>query len=409
MGHTSFPYTSRATDTWDALEEADADPADPADVWLIYADRSTNGAQEYNSGQGWTREHLWPQSLAQYEADSNDVPATDLHALRAALRSCNSHRSNHVFGAVPHTDWAPSHVDCPMLMCDPSLESGVCEPHDKIKGEIARALMYMALRYDGHNDVSALSGAENWVDLRLNDVAIGGEALLTSWSDAHPPGGAEIARDATIREWQGFGNPFVSDPTLTRCRFDAPPSSPPPPSPSTPMPRACLLLTGVFDGPLPGGLPKGIELSATCDIPDLTRYGLGVANNGGGTDSMEYNLGAGSLSAGAFMYVSSEADRFEEFFGFAPSATSGKVAVNGDDAIELFLDDTVVDTFGEIDTDGTNRPWVYSDGWAYRVSGTGPDGATFQRASWAFSGANALDNAATNAFSLTPMPIGQYA
>ena len=67
------------------------------------------------------------------------------------------------------------------------------------------------------------------------------------------------------------------------------------------------------------------------------------------------------------------------------------------------------DTFGEIDTDGSNRPWEYSDGWAYRVSGTGPDGATFQRASWTFSGANALDNAATNAAAVTPMPIGQYA
>ena len=124
---------------------------------------------------------------------------------------------------------------------------------------------------------------------------------------------------------------------------------------------------------------------------------------------MEYNLGAGSLSAGAFLYVSAEADRFEEFFGFAPSATSGKVAVNGDDAVELFLDGAVVDTFGEIGTDGTNRPWEYSDGWAYRLSGTGPDGPTFQRASWTFSGTNALKSAATNAVAVTPMPIGQYA
>ena len=179
-------------------QEADADPATAANVWLIYADRSTNGAQEYNSGRGWTREHLWPQSLAEYDAHSNDEPATDLHALRAAMQTCNSHRNNHVFGAVPHTDWAPSHPDCPMLMCDLSLESGVCEPHDKIKGEIARALMYMALRYDGFNDVSASSGAEDWLDLRLADVAIGGEPLLTSWSDAHPPGAAEIARDAIV-------------------------------------------------------------------------------------------------------------------------------------------------------------------------------------------------------------------
>ena len=98
----------------------------------------------------------------------------------------------------------------------------------------------------------------------------------------------------------------------------------------------------MFDGPLPGGLPKGVELSATCAIPDLRRYGLGSANNGGGTDGVESNLGAGSLRAGDFMYISSEADKFKKFFGFAPSATSDAIAVNGDDAIELFLDGVVV-------------------------------------------------------------------
>ena len=236
VGHRSFPYTSSRTDTWDVLKEADADPAAAANVWLLYADRSTNGAQEYNSGAGWTREHLWPQSLARYEASSNDEPATDLHALRAALQSCNSHRSNHVFGAVPHTDWAPSHTDCPLLMC----ESGVCEPHDTIKGEIARALMYMALRYDGADDVSASSGAEDWLDLRLADVSNGGEALLASWSDAHAPGAAEIARDAIIASRQGFGNPFVTDPTLTRCRYEqgSLPAMPPSPLPPSSLPSS---------------------------------------------------------------------------------------------------------------------------------------------------------------------------
>ena len=125
------------------------------------------------------------------------------------------------------------------------------------------------------------------------------------------------------------------------CGGGATPS--PSPSPSPPLSSStCLLLTGVFDGPLPGGLPKGVELSATCAIPDLRRYGLGTANNGKGTDGVEYNLAAGSLRAGDFMYVSSEADKFEEFFGFAPSATSEAIAVNGDDAIELFLDGVVV-------------------------------------------------------------------
>ena len=42
---------------------------------------------------------------------------------------------------------------------------------------------------------------------------------------------------------------------------------------------ASLILTGVVDGPLPGGVPKDIEVFATTNIPDLSVYGLESANN----------------------------------------------------------------------------------------------------------------------------------
>ena len=49
-----------------------------------------------------------------------------------------------------------------------------------------------------------------------------------------------------------------------------------------------LVITGVYDGPLTGGVPKGIELYVTADIADLSVYGVGAANNGGGTDGEIY-------------------------------------------------------------------------------------------------------------------------
>ena len=45
-----------------------------------------------------------------------------------------------------------------------------------------------------------------------------------------------------------------------------------------------LKINDVIDGPLSGGLPKAIELLATADIADLSIYGIGSANNGGGSD-----------------------------------------------------------------------------------------------------------------------------
>ena len=42
-----------------------------------------------------------------------------------------------------------------------------------------------------------------------------------------------------------------------------------------------LIMTGIIDGPLSGGTPKAIEFVALQDIPDLSRYGIGSASNGG--------------------------------------------------------------------------------------------------------------------------------
>ena len=167
-----------------------------------------------------------------------------------------------------------------------------------------------------------------------------------------------------------------------------------------------ILITGVVDGPLSGGVPKAVELCAVADIPDLSIYGVGSANNGGGTDGEEFTFPAGSVTAGTFIYVASEASGFSTFFGFAPDYTSSAMAINGDDAIELFMSGTVVDVFGDISVDGSGQPWEYMDGWAYRANSTGPDGNFFAIANWSFSGRNALDGETSNAGAAVPFPIG---
>ncbi len=171
-------------------------------------------------------------------------------------------------------------------------------------------------------------------------------------------------------------------------------------------PPVNLVITGVIDGPLTGGIPKAVELCAIADISDLSIYGVGVANNGGGSDGQEFTFPVGSISAGSFIYLASETDGFTTFFGFAPTYTSSVAAINGDDAVELFLDGEVVDVFGDIA--GPNTDWNYLDGWAYRKNFTGPDGSTFVLNNWTFSGANALDGETTNATAAVPFPIGTY-
>lgn len=169
-----------------------------------------------------------------------------------------------------------------------------------------------------------------------------------------------------------------------------------------------LVITGIVDGPLTGGIPKAIEFYVTQDIADLSIYGFGSANNGGGTDGEEFTFPVQSAAAGDFIYISSEAPGFTAFFGFAPQYVSNAAAINGDDAIELFKDGVVVDIFGDINVDGTGQAWDYADGWAYRKANTGPDGTTFILDNWIFSGIDALDNEISNASAVNPFPIATY-
>ncbi|MGC6427151.1 MAG: PEP-CTERM sorting domain-containing protein [Akkermansiaceae bacterium] len=170
--------------------------------------------------------------------------------------------------------------------------------------------------------------------------------------------------------------------------------------------QASLVITAAYDGPLSGGTPKGVELYVTSNIPDLSSYGLGSANNGGGSDGEEFTFPSVSAVAGSFIYVATEATQFTNFFGFAPDHATGAMSINGDDAIELFQSGVVIDTFGDINTDGTGQAWEYLDGWAYRKDDT--SAGEFVLADWTFSGTNVLDSETSNATAASPVPVGTY-
>lgn len=172
-----------------------------------------------------------------------------------------------------------------------------------------------------------------------------------------------------------------------------------------------LLISGVVDGDLSGGKPKAIEIYVINDVADLSVYGIGSANNGGGSDGVEFIFPADAAIAGDFIYICS-ADGgddvlFNGYFGFDPDYQTSAAAINGDDAVELFLNDVAVDVFGDINVNGDDESWDYTDGWAYRQNGTGPS-ATFTESEWPTEGVGLLDGVMTNAEAAFPFPIGTY-
>ena len=42
---------------------------------------------------------------------------------------------------------------------------------------------------------------------------------------------------------------------------------------------------------------------------------------------------------------------------------------NGNDAIELYFNGAVIETFGDVDVDGTGQDWEYKGAWAYKIDG----------------------------------------
>lgn len=163
-----------------------------------------------------------------------------------------------------------------------------------------------------------------------------------------------------------------------------------------------LYIEGVIDGPLGGGTPKGFHFCASAAIPDLSIYGIGVANNGGGSDGQEYTFPADALASGDCIWVASESPNFTTWFGFSPCYVDGIANVNGDDAVELFCSGSVVDVYGDVIPDGTGEPWEYLDSWANANDAV--QNPTYVVGEWTYGGPNALDGETDNATATTPYP-----
>ncbi|MAI22852.1 MAG: hypothetical protein CL828_02245, partial [Crocinitomicaceae bacterium] len=152
-----------------------------------------------------------------------------------------------------------------------------------------------------------------------------------------------------------------------------------------------LSLKGVMDFTVPSGGSNGkaIHVVANEDISDLSAFGLGVANNGDGSEGMEYTFPAMAVSAGDDILVARSSSDIEVYFGacyggFEHVFQEGFVNQNGNDAIELFESNTVIETFGDVNVDGTGEDWEYLDSWAYH------DGT-----SWTYGNINCTDGTTT--------------
>ena len=228
--HTVYPYTSsgndnwldgQKVDVWEALTYTDSACADEEPncrlIQMLYLDE-TKSIEQANRGDGnndsWDREHVWPKSRG--FPQKNQDGYTDLHHLRPADRNLNGTHSNYGYdegGEIVIDKRDDGSLIQTEARIDRDNES--FEPPDRAKGQIARMLFYMAVRYETGDNL----GDEKMPDLVLKDENkkvkepwIGDLCTLVKWNNMFGPTDFERRRNDRVMELQGNRNPFIDNP-----------------------------------------------------------------------------------------------------------------------------------------------------------------------------------------------------
>jgi endonuclease I len=238
--HTRFPYTSSVTDVWDILADADEDPRNSANIRDLY--RNASYPKVHGDNTRYDREHVWPKSVGFPKDVVANYPYTDAHHLFAADSIYNSTKSNKHFDDCPppckelvtesdgssgggsgvhpgNSNWT-----------DGSNTTGRWQVWRGRRGDVARAMFYMDLRYEG--GTHGVTGAAE-PDLRLTDdvslivssdtnrttAFMGKLSTLLRWHAEDPVDENERVRNDIVASFQGNRNPFIDHPEWVACIY----------------------------------------------------------------------------------------------------------------------------------------------------------------------------------------------
>ncbi|MFY0653808.1 MAG: endonuclease [Cyclobacteriaceae bacterium] len=199
-GHRVLQY-SEFRDT--ILPDLDEDPQNDENLILFYKNNSIPKANFASNNQSdfWNREHTWPTSHG--FANAADTAYTDIHNLRPSDASVNSSKSNKDFNDVEHIS-DNEEGEAP----ETYTTEDFWEPGDDIKGDVARTLFYMDVRYESSNLDLSLVDSESF----SGDPEIGVLFTLLRWHQQDPVDDKEIARHEKAYHYQGNRNPFIDHP-----------------------------------------------------------------------------------------------------------------------------------------------------------------------------------------------------
>lgn len=209
---------------------ADEYPADGSKVIDVYKNITF-----LKTDDQWGREHTWPVSYGFPDETPCNIPYTDCHALRVCDSSYNTSRSNKIFEDCTSGCSKKETIDDPVpgdfLACDGPdgheranwTDSNSWEVWCGRKGDVARGLLYLDVRYEGgtHGDSGCeepdliLTNNANLIqesDYNQDNAYMGLLDDLIQWHLDDPVDDCERRRNDTVFDYQHNRNPFVDHP-----------------------------------------------------------------------------------------------------------------------------------------------------------------------------------------------------
>ncbi len=206
-GHRNVGYDC----VWKALEEIYKNGED--NILLFYTKRSIPRLQRdcglNPDGDRWNKEHLFVKNRGFKNIGMH--AHNDIHHLVPTDKSVNRDRNGKDF-----EEGGEEHPECCNCKWDGINDpEGQFEPPNGVKGQIARIMFYMEVRYDGSDNDSVNGPNLQLVDERTKTNEVGKMGKLSNlkkWHCQYKVSQEERDRNDIIQSWQGNRNPFIDRP-----------------------------------------------------------------------------------------------------------------------------------------------------------------------------------------------------
>ncbi len=354
-GHSDRGYAG----LWTTYSTSDRDHQNENDntIFDLYSEVQ-NGRDPYNftygsnqcgtysvEGNCYNREHIIPQSVfnsaAPMVSDAHHIPPTD--------GKVNGIRSNYPHGKVASASTTTRNGSKLGTSAVSGYSGTVFEPVDAFKGDIARMYFYFATRYENtiaNYTFPMFNRTSNQVFTTafLN--------MLLAWHAQDPVSAREIERNNAIYARQGNRNPFIDNPNYVNAIWGGTSSGGGSTGGGTSTgTRSDLYLSEYIEG---SSNNKALEIkNETGSSISLSSYAIKKQTNGAGSWSSGLSLSGTLANNGKFVIVNSSISS-SCYSNANISTTATELAFNGNDAIGLFKNGTLIDIIGTFNGGSSN-------------------------------------------------------